>query len=414
MKKSALLLLAVALSGMNLAHATVPYFGVGAAQGWVEFDYSVKFTSTAQPTDAQVRDQVEQQLFFVLYPLEIQANAIPFRDFQISNVKSTADGAGGFNSTYHFRGKFAGTTQKGWVLYMPFEPTSPALQAKMVANGSNLCGGGSTKSTLWLEWVPTSSTCPLKDGVDYKKFTVDLQVEANTKQTYPEYARLMTETGDFDAAIFYGDGTSGEFNQVTSMLADFQAQSWTEAEKLAVAPGTDVSGVKVTTFTKQATKGQIRVLLFQGDSHMGNATARAFHYFYKKAIEEFGFVAYMGHAGYSHNVSLAEMEAAEGFSILPRAGYQIYDVNACLPYFYYLKGLFSRKATHIDPNGTKDLDVISSQVVGYFGYVGNVNTVRAVELFMNGQPAPSYQEILKMNGMSGGAVNGDEDNPTTL
>jgi hypothetical protein len=411
--KNLLPLLVLGLVSLPSAHALqAPYYGKGAVEGWVDFDYSVRFRSQATPTEKQVRDKVEQQLFYVLYPLERASDAIPYREFALSDVQLEAGANGMWEAKYHFRGKFAGTSQKKYPLYMPFQPD--ALQSLIIKNGANLCGGGTSARTLWLEWDPTRSDCPLKDGVDYKKLVVDLQVVPNTQHTYPEYARLLDEVGNFSATIIYGDGTTSEFDGILAELQGYEVTPWTDEQKLAVAPGTNVAAVKVSTLSKQTATGLIRVILFQGDSHIGNDASRPFYYFYKKAIEQDAFVAYMGHAGYSHNLSLTEIEAMEGFQIKPKSGYQVYDIHACLPYFYYLDELFDRKATPLDPRGTKDLDVISAQVVGYFGYLGNVNMVRAVESFMNGQSAPTYQEMLKASDMYKTSVNGDEDNPTSL
>jgi hypothetical protein len=94
-----------------------------------------------------------------------------------------------------------------------------------------------------------------------------------------------------------------------------------------------------------------------------------------------------------------------------RSQYQIYGFFGCSSYSYYNQSYFAAKASDGDPDGTKNMDIITNGVTGSFGSMTDF-TIKTLSPILNWSARgtrTSWQQI--MNSYSKRfltGVNGDE------
>jgi hypothetical protein len=179
--------------------------------------------------------------------------------------------------------------------------------------------------------------------------------------------------------------------------------------------------VEVFTKTYSKVRGRnikkVLVTMFFGATG-ADEDSSAFHYFYKRAIENSAMMIYAGHSGLGGHLDLASIEEMRGFEInFNKARYQLFYFNSCTSYTYYNTMYFSHKKSSSDSHGTKNLDIVTNGLATYFNSIdeSNLELVRGVDTWAEGGEPLSFQEMARR--MDSGnllGVNGDEDNPTEV
>ena len=108
---------------------------------------------------------------------------------------------------------------------------------------------------------------------------------------------------------------------------------------------------------------KIRMWYGDTDTYQG----RAFHHFYSQSLSSASVVIYAGHSGLGEYLSPEAIYRRSGLKLnLPKERYQILFFNGCNSYPYYNLEYFAKKSTEQDPNGTKNLDIITNGLPTYF------------------------------------------------
>jgi hypothetical protein len=380
------------------------YVGTGNTEARVTFTQQVRIEKAAMPTVAEATSALQRQLLFLRSDLRRTATAAPYGDYR-AEVLAIEPAEGAWLATYAYDGKFIvrdGLTELSLLL--------PVTPAQVYATSQGLCSDEALgEGSFWYDWNPALGGCPLREGVDYRRFTATFQRVANTVKTYPEYDRLVGANGEIEVSVAFGAaspptpmdpseaGAAGAFDYLTfrGLLTSqgYQGRRWTDEEVQALAG--DPSAAYVEEFTKPSARGLIRVRAFYGSSGLYEGS-RGFHYFLKDALENRAVFLYGGHAGLGKNLDLRRIQELEGFTLaLARDRYQILYLSGCFTYSYYTDQYFLAKRTEQDPAGTRNLEVLSNGVEGLFGYTPAtlMSVLSAVEGWAQGTSALTYQEL---------------------
>ncbi|MEK6773215.1 MAG: hypothetical protein AABY64_04690 [Bdellovibrionota bacterium] len=393
---------AFAIEGAN------PFYSPMHALGSVEFDYRVQFSTTDSPEN-EVRDHVSEQMKYMLYTMN---NSTPYGNFELSNVQirpSLYKGQKIWDARYHIKMKVAASSSGpfSWKVYLPFYPDS--LSSRIVRDGQNICGEDAVN--LFYKWRPLD--CPLEPGVDFQELNISLTLLPSNLYTSPEYNRLEDNGVVRIAALFNNFDFDFDFlQQLVTYLPNFEHKEWSKAEIATIAPGVDLSGVRVIMFTWQHKGRKIELLAFQGDAMLTHVEkSRAFHYYLKHALENFSVITYAGHAGLGHNLNLRKIELSEKFKINPKKEYQIVGIEACFAAYYYTNFFWEKKITAADPRGTKDMDIITHEAQPAMpGISIPLALTRVIQDWITGIYPWGYTEVIGKFLPPNYIVSGDEDN----
>ena len=412
-----------------------------ASEATLQMDVTLQISSSLKPNEKQINEKIESQLNHMFGPLaEYSATkAVPKGEHKVSNVHVTLLAHGTYQVTYSYEGTLLVKQNR------THQPTGEKLEILLPLNPDTMFKAGivgranpCTDSThtdegdFWYFWSPSRPGCKLVENVHYIKVQGSLVRHPNVEQSFPEYERLVDSSGNITVSILMGldnpdsnsmnpnnsrDINAPNFRAIKQGLlqAQYQAREWSKEEINHIAPG--VRGKElpyVEEFTKKLAKANIVVRMFFGPTGI-DEKSKAFHYFFKDAIENASIMIYGGHSGLGGHLDLPSIEETQNFTMQPnQSRYQIYFFNSCSSYTYYNSMFFGRKQTSVDPRGTKNLDIMTNGLATYFHVIGptNLAVVQAVELWAAGTARASYQTIAKKidsNNLFG--INGDEDNP---
>ena len=409
------------------------YVGKDSTEAIMTFDHEVEIESSRAPTDEEVRRHIDRQVLHLFGPMgEAEYKAVPKGNHEITNIETTSQKQNTTVVRYHYVGTIVlenGPKTK-YEITLPSNPET--VYEKGLVNGRNPCTDPhyDIEKYFWYFWNPENSGCPLEEGRDYKKITTQIQRLENTQKTYPEYERLMDDSGTIHISVLMGmdnpyadrnpmrskDINASNYRDIRNSLLKmgFKALGvWTEEQISSIAT-TELSHIPyVEELEKQAEKTKIVVRMFFGPSTM-DELSHAFHYFLKDALEHSSVMIYDGHSGLGEYLDLETMEEEENFVMQPNPNrYQIYYFNSCSSYPYYNTMFFGRKISETDPKGTKNLDVLTNGLSTFFYVLHDTNLafIRAIDAWANSKARISYQKIAEQidSGNLFG-INGDEDN----
>lgn len=280
-------------------------------------------------------------------------------------------------------------------------------------------------------WNPVGKGCKLVEGVDY--FTADAAIVrklANTTNTTPAYERLTTASGEIRLVVAFGADDDSKGKLGPDRNDDYNAPNYRDTRKFLLEQGFSVRTVPVDQrerecgvtrplasspghveeFTRKDAGRQIVARLFWGVANLGEES-NAFFCMAKEAAERGSVFLYSGHSRVG-GLDLQYMADQIGSPIKVNQGqYQIYGFFGCSSYSYYNLSYFAAKASTLDPDGTRNTDIITNGVTGSFDAMADftIKTVAPLLSWSARGSRTSWQQI--MNSYSKKfltGVNGDE------
>ena len=384
-------------------------------EGVLTFKASVDLESVTAPTETASREQITKQLRYLIGNLQYEAEGFhgtPSLGFQLTNLKIAAGASAGFyRITYDYRSNVAvaNGTVNGLVKFDL--PRNPDL---IVQQSGDACSSNMAEP-LWYAFTPHKSGCRLTSGQDYDIYSGQLVLGPTMVTSFPEYEKLMSAEKVVRMAVLMNFEIEHADPYIKDLVIQgFSPRLWTQGEISALLGFTPKVFPQVEDFTKSGPNGTLKILLFYGNARVEDLDgSRAFHYFYKNALETSNVVVYNGHSGLGSNIDLGLIEKSEGFQVRLNPDYQLYFFSGCITYSYYVDMYLARKATPADPRGTKLFDVLTfgQELPGFDKRPLATVTAAVKEFALNGKKA-SYQAITNQIRYSWFAVVGDEDNPT--
>lgn len=400
------------LSLTALANPSVLYYGPTSQEGVLTFSASVDLHSKHAPTDEDARKQIALQYFYMLGNLRTGAEglpAIPSKTYEIDDLSIASMGGDLYRISYSSISNIAldKDQQTG---NLKFDlPRDPVYMATL----DQSCNNDKSEAN-WYEFNPHLLGCPLVKGKDYFVVTGHVDVHQNTVETYPEYSKLVGDDGAIHMSVFMNYEITHEDGFIRKLKHDgFKRHTWTDNEITSFLGFKPTEFPNVDAFIKQGGAHPIKILLFYGNANIESPKSKAFHYFYKNALETANVVIYSGHSGLSRNLNLPLLESQENFKITLKPSYQLYLLDGCITYGYYADMYLARKASADDPRGTKNLDILTFGTPAP-GYDDKPQFTLSDALFDYGANSTetSYQSIANQITYSWFGVVGDEDNPS--
>ena len=408
------------------------YVGKDSTEAVMTFDHEVEMKSTTAPTQEEALHHINQQVLHLFGPMGAATyKGVPKGNHEITDIQISR-GKNSYIIRYHYVGtivlKNGPTTE--YEITLPVNPET--IYETGLVGWKNPCTDShyDMEQYFWYFWNPKNQGCRLKEGRDYKRVTAQIQRLANTKDTYPQYDRLVDDSGTIHISLLMGmdnpyldpnpmnstDINASNYRAIRNSLLRLGFESlstWSKEQIFSIATPRPKPLPYVEELEKQDQKAKIVIRLFFGPSEM-DELSQTFHYFFKDAIENSSVMIYDGHSGLGEYLDLERMEQEEGFEMQPhQARYQIYYFNSCSSYPYYNSTFFNRKITDSDPKGTKNLDILTNGLSTYFYVLHDTNLafIRAIDTWADGKARISYQKIAKeIDSGNLFGINGDEDN----
>ncbi|OFZ21045.1 MAG: hypothetical protein A2X94_06855 [Bdellovibrionales bacterium GWB1_55_8] len=434
--------------GINSATADVlpiqaNYVSTRAQEGIMSFDHFVEFNADARQSDTALqgwaRQAIEKQLMFLIGSMRWHFS-VPKGDHKITELRLAPKSAQGVTmiASYHYEG----TVQIREDVPLPLRLVLPNNPYRfywdgLVRDGFKISAPCTQKhyrwpSDLFYFWHPYAPACPWKRGEDYQEIQPEIVLKNNDETTYPEYDRLVDPaTRTISMWILVGPASNKSMNPMTSpdinaqtfcefrehfLRKGFSSRRWTSKEIRRKGNTLFAKLPWVEDFEKQGARSRILIHAFYGHTAVKDFS-RAFYHFLEDGVENASMVVYAGHAGLGKTLAPSVAEKIGLLRMRPnRDRYQIYFFNGCSTYAYYTQPYFTRKASALDPEGTKNLDIITTGLATGEDFLGSSSlaAIDAVTDWADGGAAASYQEILKRAGGSNLlSVSGDEDNPSS-
>ena len=416
-----------------------------STEALMTFKHRVEFTLPAgkKVSEDVARSKISSQLNHLFGPMSVaRFKAVPKGNEDITNVSvSRKRGTQRtYIAEYSYRGMIdlqngAGPTYE---IILPINPDR-VYYSGIVTRGDgqkqNVCTDEhyQSREDFWYFWNPAKSGCTLRSGEHYDVVVAEVKRVPNTKQTYPEYARLVDSSGTIRIDILMGmndpaelknpmvsqDVNARNYRAIRNALMNQMGFSGRVLERgeIRSRSGSARALPYVEEFVLQTPKAKVLVNLFFGQSGMDEPNT-AFHYFYKDAVENASVMMYDGHSGLGANLDLEDIESTQDFEVkLPKNKYQIYYFNSCSSYSYYNTVYFARKKSKTDPKGTRNLDILTNGLATYFSVMGETDLVLVqaiVDWASNKTPATYQQIATEIDSGNLFGVNGDEDNPVSI
>ncbi len=425
-----------ALLTSSLGHA---YTGYKSSEAALSFDAFVD--ADQKPNAQEARDLVTDHVQYLFGPMMLSKTmAAPKGDEKTSVTRIE-----GSRVFYHYTGTLVMQTgpRTSYIVILPNNPHALFVKTDKPA-GLNPCTDDHYQSEgdFWYFWSPSRPGCSklIKEGDDYQVIEATLTRIPNVTHSRPEYERLPNKMGDIKISFLMGmdDGYSSP-NPITSegrRNDDLNAVNYRKIRKKLIDLGF-VSRVLTHDEIRKVVKADVRPLpyveqlvqtyngnranrividLFFGRTQI-NEASKGFHYYLKDGIEKSSVLMYDGHSGLGGNLFLPDLEAELKKRFVPKKEqYQIYYFNSCSSYAYYNKMFFGRKKSASSPNGTKDLDIVTTGLEAPFeGSVEvDVDFITSVHRWAKLGTVTGYAELIRrLENDDLAGVNGDEDNLKT-
>lgn len=344
---------------------------------------------------------------------------------------------------FHYQGKILlqNGPRRHYKFYLPRDPSEegiydPAVDPK---SGINLATDDHYNDfgNYWYFWEPKRKGSPLKQGVHFDEVQGQIRRLNNTTRSYPEYERLVDpRTGDIPITLFFGMdkeehvrnpikgrefgayGYRGARAHLINLGFVPEAVSSLELRNILDLQRVPYSKFTFERFVKQTSKARLVADMFYGPTGLIE-NSRAFHYFYKNALEKSSIVIYDGHTGFEENIELNLIEEAEGFKIKKKPQkYQILFLNGCSSFPFFNDSYRVLKGRRY---ATKSLDLMANGLPTSFDSDQHATKafLEAVNLWATQGKKTSYQTLAKrieqftfLGETNLFTVGGDQDNPT--
>jgi hypothetical protein len=436
--------------------AASAYTGSENAEATLTFESAIRLDANRAPNADEAKKEIALQVKHLFGGMtNARVPAVPKNDYQIE-ILSTLP-VREKTETYEVAFRYTGTVAAAIgislhpTLYLPTHPRTIATDAVSVNDPSTpaACTDASEAEPeyFWYFWSPEREGCRLVEGRDYLRVNANLVWKnfpsAEMRSTYPEYDRLVqirdgkkiiplsVLIGKFDGSasgrpLKSSDSGATQFQSMRNEMLKlgFTESSISKRDMKAIMKagkkdgeirrGRLISGYPFALlFSKVTPAGTIEVRLFYGDS--SDTGSSAFFVLYQDALKNDALMIYDGHSGLGDYLSLENLKNQRGMT--PRSNpsiYQIFFFNSCTSYAYYNDSYFRWKASPADPQGTKQLDILTNGLAtGYTTRDTNMVLVKAIHRWAESGTRESYASItdkLSLQNLIG--VNGDEDNST--
>ena len=308
---------------------------------------------------------------------------------------------------------------------LPENPSTIYLDSwpDRVEKGPNFCTDPDYQSLgdFWYFWSPDRPDCPasFKDHLIYADAT--FKRLPNTTTTYPEYDRLGTP----DLLKIYM--AQGPFANVKDPKDIGNGIYQTEMQYFKTMgfkedPKSDANH-KLLVLTQDNGRRVELHTAFLNITHRLD-TKGEFTDFVKEGLTEGDIFIYNGHSGLGGTLPVSRFGTAKNPLQLP-SKYQIFFFDGCSTFAYYNSSYFALKKSASDPQGTKNLEIITTGLEALFQFNPSVS-YKLVWHALNSDQPHTWQAVIddltktvKDSNFSMAKysphyhVNGDEDNPTT-
>lgn len=298
-------------------------------------------------------------------------------------------------------------------LRLPLPYSVPDLKTAQWQNCTDPGEDHNTWSFFWYFWEPQRQGCDHRLNVHYQEIEVLLQDETpQTKTSYPEYVRMIRHkngvpTLSMTFAFGYVEDLSkpNPFKDSDFGMRQFQrfyrdtkdqllAQGFAERPILQqeITQGTTAIGAQFTGY-KQGVRLEISVVAAAGVDQMD-----LFAHSYARNHE--AFFGWFGHSrvgsGFDARIFEYKLHSdPQRFSLTK--DYQLVYWAGCNSYSYYTLPFFALKSEldpESDPQGTRNLDLISNTLPSLFAFnAANAQVLR--EALIHWDQPTSYQSILQ-------------------
>ncbi|MFO1079423.1 MAG: hypothetical protein U1E23_02175 [Reyranellaceae bacterium] len=360
------------------------YYSTDSYEGDVTFTAVVEIANDT-PDFALVPSYISRQLLYLAGPLQAApAKSAAKSDGEVEVLGKHRDPrTGKLYVRYRYSGMFV--LDNG--LQQSVKVRLPLNLDEIWERSSEECFSWGSTYRIAYFWNPQGKGCKLIDGVDYQ--TVDAAIvgkRTNTAKTAPAYERLVDGNGDIRVVLAFGADHDDNGKLAPAGNKDYNAGNYADIRKFLLKQGFAARIVPVdererecrTTKPLAASPGHVEefirrdgarrlvVRLFWGVANIGD-DSNAFFCMAKEAAERGSVFLYSGHSRVG-GLDLKYMGDQIGAPIRMNQGqYQIYGFFGCSSYSYYNLSYFAAKASPADPDGTRNLAIVTNGVTGSFG-----------------------------------------------
>lgn len=413
------------------------FWALDSSEYTLKFQGHVELQSLFKPNEEKALNQANKQVEFLFGTFDHQhRQGVPKVNHKIKILSITEKSTMNYDIQYFYEGtaQISGSGSS-YNFYLPINPDKVYLKSLVVKNGMTEypCGDSEhfQSQYFWYFFNPTAYGCPLVEGVDYYEIQGQLLDLPKTTQTFPEYSRMIDGSGVLKASVFYGLNAYGDVNPDTSSDVNassvramrsylkkkgFTSKKLTMDEIMKVLENRTFDLPFVEVFSKKINSNtgvkQIQITVFFGSTDINGGYG--FHKFFAQALSSDSVVIYAGHSGLGSYLSPQKIKSISNVDLsVPKENYQLIFFNGCSSYPYYGAPYFKMKSTDQDPEGTKNLDIMTNGLATYFSAItpSNEALMSAVLTFAESGVKTSYQDIIT-RADSGNLLSilGDEDN----
>ena len=361
-----------------------------------EFDATLVTASPALP-----KGQIRAQLLYTVGQLNGVASVARLDKVQLSNIVTTALGAGLSRIAYHARLPVAWGSKTNlptsFPLSLPLHVDAGGQNAFFSAYSAS-CGQPEGHelllSNFWFYYRPAMGGCAVASADASAPRTSVSVHPLNTVSKYPEYHRVW-EDGSLDVlAVFgkYEKGATSDYDAGISALNAFVAAVRTELPgatitpaSLTGAPGAANPDVVIQAQLPNGRTVSVAALLVDEVK----TAPPSFDKRYAELSAGADLIVYNGHAGLGSNVASLALKGA----FFP-GKYQIVFFDGCDTFAYADDTLATRRAAlnTDDPTGTKYMDVVTNAMPAFFANMSDAS-MALIRALLNPEVPKSYPAI---------------------
>jgi hypothetical protein len=287
------------------------------------------------------------------------------------------------------------------------------IYAKGIPAGhrKNLCTDEhyNSEGDFWYFWDPDQEGCPIEKK-DLVRVTARIRPLPNSRDTYPDYARLYASNGNRMALkVVVMVGIDEDFSDEDLGRVAFNG----DVDHL-INLGYQVNNRnrrQVTFKNGPNTDYDLDMNIYLVDQNSAQFDELAID-----ALETADIFVYSGHSGLGGHLAPGRFEDFIGRRIrMPQDKYQILAFQGCSTYAYYNESYFDLKRSASDPSGSKNLDIITAGI-GLTFDSGPEQDAMILDSLLSGS-RHSWQKIIRdvyavdPESTALHQINGDEDNP---
>lgn len=393
-----------------------------------EFDGHVTSSTSVLST---LKSQIATQLQYTVGQLNHDSSVGRFERLELTNIVPTADGAGGFDVTYHAKlpvawGRLA-AVPTSYTLKVPRAGTVPGIEAWVAAHNTTCIdfeGSGSDRYSFWYYYRPEVAGCVVSATDSAILPATVTRSPENTVGKYPEYDKVWSD-GELHVVAMFGRNESGatastdagirDYNTFVSSVRSYvrslqpDATQIVETPGITSAPGSLMPQVNVTATLPMLVgeltprKIKVDVMLTGYRLYQDGVT---FDTWYEGLTPTADMILYNGHAGLGENVRYMM-----NHGIYAAGQYTIWMSNGCDTFAYVDPTLANKvSAANGGAPATQFLDTVTNAMPSYFTRTpgGSMTMIRALADFTAPKTYPQiFQNIDPAQIV---VVTGEEDN----